>query len=455
MVRVATVFSRWCENRQGVIRLFVIGTIFTDLSIKLLDPVLSHFMLFHYIYYWQIVLAVCGIWSVAIFIHDLIKKKLMITVPQILLWVFDAWVFISMAVNQMFNTDAGTVVLLVIRILNLFMFTTVFFSAPLYYSRHENREFLIRLSKDIVVIITVINLISFLIFLTGRQDVAVMLNGGYQIPFYADIGHGTTGTVLRFEGLFGHPNYAGFRGYLCICLCLYLNEHHRIKKPFLMISMLLSVFMICVPNCRSAIIALALIVICLLFRYISSIERVKDNPKLHKVLWGIVAAIIIAAAVLYSGKAAWILKDPYDRLNVISSGRVSIWKLAFESTFQEKPWFGFGYINMENPVYIQYKWEYSHNLFASITLWSGFPALIVFLLFLVFSLRSYQHGKGESTEKSHVFWLQLLILCILIQAMFDQAVIGNTYPETGIFWAVCGYLLSLVNNNQKSKFQKQ
>ncbi len=252
-------------------------------------------------------------------------------------------------------------------------------------------------------------------------------------------------------GTFGNRNFFG--SFISICLplliCLYLFKGNKI---YLIITTLVFYSMLASLT-RSAWIAF--IIYCIIgFIYII---KIKDKKVLKN--FGLLSiAFIIAFLVFFISNPNAILNRGAKTISEIStntsfgSGRGTIWRAALK-IIGDNPIIGCGpdaFLSelarnnndyLTNEIYPTLKAypDKAHNEFLQIASTIGIPALLIYLIFLILTIKKLI--KNNIYANKIVFVILLSIISYLIQSFFNISTIG----VAPIFWIILGYSYQINN----------
>jgi len=267
-------------------------------------------------------------------------------------------------------------------------------------------------------------------------------------------------TFTSFATL-GNPNFLG--SYLSLlfpgCICLYLNSSKKISKcTSFILCLLLYSALICTKT-RSAWVgtAFSLLVLCILF-----------FKKIIKYKYNIIILLISFVALTYSLNAAHngviaakfnsLITDYNSVVNKkqyssnLGSQRLFIWNRAMDYIF-DRPLLGSGPDTFDKVfkmstqealyhfgapnVYV----DKAHNEYLQIAVTMGFPALVFYLLFLLFLL-----SKSFSliiTKKYNIYSIFLFsgVIAYAVQGFFNISVVS----VAPVYWSMLGMIVSINN----------
>ncbi len=199
-------------------------------------------------------------------------------------------------------------------------------------------------------------------------------------------------------------------------------------------------------NTRGAWLALILIGFASLY-----FLRFKQTRRFHIAVFSSFLFVFLAMNFLSESKIERRTKTIKNELNInnewAGSGRALIWKMSFD-IIKEHPFFGAGPENLKEALkqtknkrsnkYLKltgHTVDKAHNEFLHIAAVSGFPGLILYLIFLVLIFKKNTREIKRFNTKSAI---ALAILAYAIQSLFNISVIA-VFP---LFWVLLGLFAS-------------
>lgn len=386
----------------------------------------SAFRPFYLVHYMKILV----VWFVILLIKDIVRKKVTHSFYQIFLFSFLG----LLTVTTVFG--AGDYLPTSMKYVFIqFMFCYLFFSYRAHVSKKTFHRVFENCAISAVHIITIALIVSVYIYYRSVKGLSlptfVQANALFVHP------HEGSSVEMRYVGLFEYLVTAGLFSSLNIMLCLYLFQRRKINLPVTLAISVLSLFMIRINDTRAALLVCLVIILGLLVWILK--KFIQKEPVRIAVFLGIIAACIIAFVILKPDVINALQTDPYEYLNNKSSGRLFIWKTAYDLTLQQ-PLTGYGWGNSQLiPQTIGH--AHCHDIFFSTLLWSGFPGLIHELSFIVACIIGI--FQRRNIKDSNRLWLTILAAGVFAESWVDMAIVGEpSYTETGFFWLALGYLLS-------------
>lgn len=305
----------------------------------------------------------------------------------------------------------------------------VYYFAKYYFKEYEN------FYKILFIITIAISVLSILQF----YDL---------VPFQKNLG-------LQYRqywtsGTFGNPNFLGsyITLILPIFMCLFILNG---KKRFLVASSIVFWAMLSSLT-RSAWVAFGVYSIIGIIYIIYRKEKVLfKNALILLIVFGIV---FVGGDLLSNGRIVGRNKNMLNELKSgmengitgeMGSGRIEIWKVTLNQ-IKMHPLFGTGIdtlkdgiIQDQNEYYVQRAIESgtyvdkAHNEYLQIAATMGIPALVIYLLFIIFIIKDNMKNMFKSKI---VLILSLSIIGYLVQAFFNISTIG----VAPVFWILLGLI---------------
>ena len=135
---------------------------------------------------------------------------------------------------------------------------------------------------------------------------------------------------------------------------------------------------------------------------------------------------------------AQFMNNPWETLTKLSSGRIQMAE-GIIANLKNTMILGNGYCNNDF-VLQKYGIQHPHNLIMALLLYTGIPGLILFVIFLVYNILAINKNI-KSIYSNNMKWVLVLVLCLLIESMFDICIIGAPVNiQTLYFWLCLGLI---------------
>jgi O-antigen ligase len=150
------------------------------------------------------------------------------------------------------------------------------------------------------------------------------------------------------------------------------------------------------------------------------------------------AAVLAFGVILKWNKIVYLLaimrQYPVEFFQVLTSDRSYLWYCCV-MMFLAKPWTGYGYgAEIAAPNYTN-----AHNIFFNLLAWSGIFGILFFAAGLISGIAACIKEKFRCLNNPY---LVCLLLCVMIQANLDIAVLGDMRnPATYFFWLIFGFMV--------------
>ena len=381
-------------------------------------------------------MCVITVYSVILLIYRLFSGDLKIK-PRIITWlalVFFASLLVSLIVKR--DTVSEIMTNTIMIVINL-----IVYAAPMTAQDEETRtsHFIFLQRVTVYFGTTVICAVMFLNFIICK-NIIVTPDGITLVPYMP---------VQRYEGIMG-CNYIGFLAFLDIAFSvsiIFRKETSWTERAVLSVFCALNAVPLVISGCRSSQIAM---IVFLGILVLIAIYRMLDR----KILFLIVLAVALAGFLALVWKIAmsrsYSLENLslYDAINLISSHRLPIYRLAIENG--SSTLFGGG----TQPVVDYFGWLcHMHNILLEIYCFYGIFAaasfigelLIIFIFGLKFLCTSGRKG-GYIYQCIIAF---SVMTGILAQNMTDCFIFTQPYSVSNIaFHAVLGYVLYFITKDQ-------
>lgn len=334
-------------------------------------------------------------------IYDIIKKKKIIIDKKLLTLFFI--ISLSMVVSVFISKNFVSAIIKTLSIFDFFILTGVLL--PNYLRNIRFRDFLICTTKSI----TVALLFSVIFF---RND----------YTYFS--GTSRLGKDSRFYGGFFHPNILGEFTFIpslsVVLLFFYYRNTLKIKeKVFLILSFILSLYIMRETDCRTTMIALILLLLLIVYDKIF-----KKFVKFKVVLTSVLILIVLLIGILYSSNLS------FEKIDRLLSYRLSFILTSLENLNKnETLLFGNGsYRNSE------------FNISDGVLLDNGFMNIIyqygIITFFLIAIYLYYITIKIRKVDQRNIIYILLLVFLaynVTVNALINLSSLFNIYIYTIIF----------------------
>ena len=354
--------SQWIFDKKNLAMFYVAIVLYSNIVIRLINEGLSFTIGNSFLF------IMCFIWSIIQLIDDIAHKRVFDSKLKILFaiyYVFTAAIFL---LNRPYNIDA-------IRhnVFFVLMWYTVM-SVGQYESKEDMKKILLILSKHIIAITVILNVVSIGAFILLKLGVVKTLPSLF---FYSQGGHHTDTSFFaalingRYGGLYPYLLFAGIFSYLSTVLSFYLFENGLIGRISVLMITILGLIMTALSNPRTV----ELIYIFILLSYIYKKITKQNIKKLYLLSIAVLIVIGIFLVFVHYDVMHMNSEEAFQFFNHLTSLRWSYWKVGIES-FLERKWIGYGFGNLGH-----LPWEklHYHNIIMSNLVWGG---IIGFLLIL-------------------------------------------------------------------------
>ena len=327
----------------------------------------------------------------------------------------------------------------------------------LFLFSDDDLSSLVKETKDIFSsIVFFLSLVSLGMFFANYENVFPLLDYVVYMGF----------TDFRLFGAYMDPNYASVLSILCIIFCLENLMKKRYVK-FSVLNLIVQIFYMSLANSRTCMVSL--FILSFFVSFFSLYNKFKFNKVLNislSVLSSFFCAFLCLLSLKFSStimiKSASLLNSSitcdefqFDRINIdesldYSSGRLEIWKSAFE-IFKKKWLLGTSPGNIKNyaenyfPDCIIAERHYyaMHNVFidvfTSVGLIGGLVFLLFLLKFLIRIIKIYIKRINENGEYNlDLDVLVSSVLAISISSMFLSDIMFFNKLSAFFFWLFLG-----------------
>ena len=339
---------------------------------------------------------ICYGWTIIIIIDDLLKHQFEYKSAQLALLVFIISSICSAAFSggQIKMNDFYTIA-------GFSMKLYVFFSMALHYTQEEMDRLFVRISKQIVVVVLIVNFLSSIIYFMYRFNLPIAIGSihdhnrfiSYRFPDM--IPHNSFGNA-RFQGLYIYSQIAGFMCYTSMVLAAYLYRMHQISVHLTVTSGLLSLIITFVANSRVSLIC-EMIVILYAFWLTVSKHINKNKALLMIVLITCAFLMVIVNKIPEIQTLIKLFGSNESGINAFTSNRLLMWKTAINEALK-KPLLGAGWSH-GSQLYSLIGFYNCHNIFINLFYYGGTLGLVSYSIFLIISIRKicqqWRQIKGE------------------------------------------------------------
>lgn len=385
---------------------------------------------------YEFFLSVSFLWTLLLFIDDVINFRIIDTKIKLLFWILYVFTMIVFLFNRPYN------LLSIISILYFFLMWYILMSSSLYSTKKEFHKFFICVSKQIVIVVLIINAISVLGYILYVTGIVHQLPDLFALESNHHVGRGILGRFFTlpflYAGLYYYSGNAGFYSYIAYILGFFLYENKTIHRETMIVSSLLSLFMIIVSDNRVSVICGIVTTVLFLIRSISLHLKSKRKAKyVMRFIYSLLFVCIIVFIIKFFPSAYEQIKtSPFDYLNYLSSQRLIYWRDAIYDFLQRK-WIGYGWGNNGTMPYYRIHF---HNLFICILVWTGIIGSLISLYIIInITIRIIKNRELLISNKS--YWILVMVVCVFFESMLDICIVGETtHIETPLFWVGIGYL---------------
>ena len=354
-----------------------------------------------------------AVWTFGLCVHDLKTHQIPKTIPLL----FQIWIAAAGLISLVLQTKGRGID----QINTLFVFVTlgyVFFTLPFFTAREEFHKLILFLAGNGVVVLFLMNAASLLVY-GGHAFGSAAFSSTFETMI------AMRGDQVRFFGYHQFPTLAGFNSMLAMVLGFLVISGQRKPGWYVLqtVNCAMALSMIWLANARGAMVASAVIAVSLLL--ILAAKKIGGRRTMH-IFWIAVLAGIVVVLLVFHAKIASLITYYSDPGNLyhLTSERNVIWQTAVEG-FRQRPLTGWGWLNgsLIEPI-THPTTNNCHNIFFNLLLWTGIFGTVPFVLLVIYSLVSivrhlkdiYRHGD---------LWLLVLVMCGLIEAMLDIALVGQ------------------------------
>ncbi|MEF9892042.1 MAG: O-antigen ligase family protein [Anaerorhabdus sp.] len=316
----------------------------------------------------------------------------------------------------------------------------------MYIRFQENEvELLKKANKIIFVLLIACSVISFLSF------ILYIIETVFRYDLNLQSWNGKIGMGGRFVGVLSNPNPLGHIAFMGFSSSLYLIQSFRVLKLKMIFGTvaIINLYIIILTDCRSAIIAVVVVLICLFFFLQEKI--VFKNKWLKPSI-----VIILGISMLFAGYRVMGLNrvktlDYFNNenitevLNKVTSYRYGIWVETIELG-KENILLGNGYGNLQKHAEAVYESDSAlvkmnvgvpHNIFLELYYSTGIVGFSVFVIYLIFLLKKLIQLIRNKLDSSTIFLVAIVLGSFSI-SLLDVGVLfsGSISPMFWIFSAI-------------------
>ena len=413
-------------NRENMIIFYFYSLFIRWFAFGLIFPIAIKWNIVHFLW------IINAVWAFIIICDDIKKEyyksyKIFDWIQVIyIIYIFLTWFFLAKNHSFFYLHEIVTYI----------QMGYIVYSYPKKIKKEKIECFFAKISQHYVCIVFMLTLVSVILYVFGISEIKA-IDGNNIMLYEGSYGLGHTAVLSRYFGLFSVSTLAGFFCYLAVILHFYFIE----KKShifFQYFGILLNSYMIFLTDSRCAKFILFL---SFLFFIIKKFKINIYTKKFYKIILLFLLGSIGIILMFKFDLLKEIISNPYQILNNLSSNRLGIAKLIFESlNTVEKILFGLGWCN--NIVLQQINEIHPHNLFLSIYLYTGIIGVIIFFIFLITNIR--QIIKNNKIIKDmRCEWLVVIIIAVFVESCLDICIIGDAHVETIFFWLSLGILVNL------------
>ena len=370
------------------------------------------------------------LWVTILIIYDIYKKQINFKDKKILfLIIFVLFTTVSWIFKQ---PNHGPYY--IFTLVTLYEQAFIFYLYALEANPNEFKTIFVKLAYIFIGFISFYTIASLICYISGNTN--FVLPNGTEINMLGidnDLAH-----KIRFMGLWTWYTVASFDCYIAILLSLYLIDNNK-NKIFHYIMILLNSYLIYLTDSRSSLIILAFIFLCFILFLMSKKLGFKKSigVGILCILLGILGLFVLKISKNPSLFAQF-MNNPWKTLTKLSSGRIQMAEGIIANL--KNTWLlGNGYCNNDF-VLQKYGIQHPHNLIMALLLYTGIPGLILFVIFLVCNILAINKNI-KSIYSNNMKWIFILVLCLLIESMFDICIIGAPVNiQTLYFWLCLGLI---------------
>lgn len=370
------------------------------------------------------------LWVTILIIYDIYKKQINFKDKKILfLFIFVLFTTISWIFKQ---PNHGPYY--IFTLVTLYEQAFIFYLYALEADLNEFKTIFVKLAYIFIGFVSFYTIASLICYISGNTN--FVLPNGTEINMLGidnDLAH-----KIRFMGLWTWYTVASFDCYIAILLSLYLIDNNK-NKIFHYI-MIFFKFLFNLFN-RLKIFINNISFYLLLFYSIFDIQETRFQKSIG---FGILCFLlgIIGLFVLKISKNpslfAQFMDNPWETLTKLSSGRIQMAE-SITANLKNTWLLGNGYCNNDF-VLQKYGIQHPHNLIMALLLYTGIPGLIFFVIFLLYNILA-TNKNIKSIYSNNMKWVLVLVLCLLIESMFDICIIGAPVNiQTLYFWLCLGLI---------------
>lgn len=133
-------------------------------------------------------------------------------------------------------------------------------------------------------------------------------------------------------------------------------------------------------------------------------------------------------------------------INRLLTGRLEVWTAALKALVTDPPQrllTGTSPDRVFQAIYVasgEKHRKYAHNQFLEFALTTGIPSLIVFLLFLAYTIRNIRRLLHKRPADPMVRLLPVLFAILLLANMTESTLLFYQFPSAYVFFFICGWL---------------
>ena len=249
----------------------------------------------------------------------------------------------------------------------------------------------------------------------------------------------------RYAGFYSNASTLGIACYFAVLLTIILLDEKKISRTLGIVCILVNLGMILVSNSRMALINIGVIAIIFLSRLLHQ----KKNYTYKRIFGSFVLLCLALGLILcllrmdlVTDVLARLKADPFWTIDDLTSARLQLARAAINH-LKARPLIGVGWnvtFDVPNSVGSFNHHGSAHNFILTILAWTGILGTLIECAFIWSAHKKFQ--KNSPLIKAH-FWLFCLIICVTIQCLFEQGMVGDArHANTYLFWLVLGFFIS-------------
>ena len=382
----------------------------------------------------QLVWGLNTLWVIYIAIYDFKNKQIKFNNSRIIFM----FVFFIISTISWILYQSNHSFFYFYDLVKLYEFGLIFYTYSCTVKIDKIKNLLNILASSFCVYVFIYIFVSFILLILG-YDSFYLPNNSLQIMLGNDnpLAHKT-----RFMGLWSWYTIASFHCYVALCLHLYLIENHK-NKIINFIGIIFCILMIYLTDSRSSLLILAFIFIAYILFTLSK----KYSLQKSLIICLLFVLISVLALILYKSITnkelyAMLIKNPYHTIIELSSGRIQMAEAIIHNA-NNHCFSGEGYGN-NLLVNSRFNIVHPHNLFLATLLYTGYPGLLVFCVFLFYAIKQIANNLHLIISLNFK-WIFILTICVFIESLFDTCIIGaaSANIETLFFYLCLGIICNL------------